>query len=142
MNQTSKPIIALDVGTKRIGIAISDTSHSFAFPRGFIERKDCIKSIVSLAYKEDIEMILVGMPYLPSGEKGTQAKDTEQFIQELSENIKIQIKTVDERMSTQEAIKKSEDVPHISKRIKRDKGALDSYAATIILQNYLNYIKS
>ena len=112
----SKSIIALDVGTKRIGIAISDTSQNFAFPRGSIERKNCINCIISLANTEDVEMILVGMPYLPSGEIGTQAKDIEQFSQELSENINIQIKTVDERMSTKEAIKKSEELPHVSKK--------------------------
>lgn len=137
----SKSIIALDVGTKRIGIAISDTSQNFAFPRGSIERKNCINNIISLANTEDVEMILVGMPYLPSGEIGSQAKDIEQFTQELSKNINIQIKTVDERMSTKEAIKKSEELPHISKKIRRDKGALDSYAATVILQNYLDHIK-
>lgn len=137
-----KPIIALDVGSNRIGIAISDTTQNFAFPREAIIRANGIANIVSFASKENVEMILVGMPYLPSGKVGTQAKVTEQFIKDLSEVTSIKIKTVDERMSTQEAIAKSEEIPHLYKRIKRDKGALDSYSATVILQYYLDHIKN
>ena len=56
----SKSIIALDVGTKRIGIAISDTSQNFAFPRGSIERKNCINSTDKIGGKSIGFLIIKG----------------------------------------------------------------------------------
>jgi putative Holliday junction resolvase len=134
--------MALDVGSKRIGIAISDTTQNFAFPRKAISRKNGIANISTLLLNEDVELIIVGMPYLPSGEVGTQAKITKQFIVELSQSAKIKIEPVDERMSTKEAINKSEEIPYLSKKIKKDKGVLDSYSAAVILQYYLDHIKN
>ena len=129
-------VIALDVGDKRIGIAISDPTGTLASPRKACPRKSGAKIISNLATKECCSLILVGLPYLPSGEVGTQAIKTQEFIYELSQQTSLPIETVDERLSSIEA-RKSISNPN---RIRRDKGILDSASAAIILQRYLDKI--
>ena len=129
-------VIALDVGDKRIGIAISDPTRTLASPRKACPRKNGAKIISNLATKECGSLILVGLPYLPSGELGTQAIKTQEFIYELSQQTSLPIETVDERLSSIEA-RKSISNPN---RIRRDKGILDSASAAIILQRYLDKI--
>ena len=131
-------IMALDVGDKRIGIAISDPSKTLASPRKACPRKNGAKIISSLATDECCSLILVGFPYLPSGEIGTQAIKTQEFITELSHNTLIQVETVDERLSTIEARKNILN----SKKIRKDKGILDSASAAVLLQRYLDKLKS
>ena len=99
-------IIALDVGNVRIGVAIGDPTGTLASPKDSIRRHDGIALLLKLIDTEKISLILIGMPYLPSGATGTQAQHTVQFIDSLSEKTEIPIKIVDERMSTIEAKKK------------------------------------
>ena len=127
-------VIALDVGDKRIGIAISDPTRTLASPRKACPRKSGAKIISNLAREECCSLILVGLPYLPSGELGTQAIKTQEFIYELSQQTSLPIETADERLSSIEA-RKSLSNPN---RIRRDKGILDSASAAVILQRYLD----
>ena len=82
-------IIALDVGNVRIGVAISDPTGTLASPKDSIRRHDGIAMILKLIDTENISLILIGMPYLPSGAAGTQAQHTVQFIDSLSEKTEI-----------------------------------------------------
>jgi len=91
-----------------------------------------------LAQEERAVLILVGLPYLPSGLKGTQAKLTEKFICDLTAFTKVSIKTVDERMSTIEASQMLAQFPHNKNRIRKNRGIIDSASAAIILQAYLD----
>ena len=127
-------IMALDVGDKRIGIAISDPSRTLASPRKACPRNSGTKIISSLATEECCSLILVGLPYLPSGVIGTQAIKTQEFIYDLSQQTIIRIETGDERLSTIEA-RKNILKPN---KIRKDKGILDSASAAVILQKYLD----
>ena len=133
-------IIALDVGNVRIGVAISDPTGTLASPKDSIKRHDGIALILKLIDTEKISLILIGMPYLPSGATGTQAQHTVQFIDSLSEKTKIPIKIVDERMSTIEAKKKLSESTRSKRYIQKNKGVIDSAAAAVILQSYLDSI--
>ena len=62
-------ILCLDVGTKRVGLATSDLSQLLATPRPAIPRQGSVKAVAEIALNEEIILILVGMPYLPSGKK-------------------------------------------------------------------------
>ena len=131
-------IMALDVGDKRIGIAISDPSRTLASPRKACPRNSGAKIISSLATEECCSLILVGLPYLPSGGIGTQAIKTQEFIYDLSQQTTIRIETVDERLSSIEARKNILN----PNKIRKDKGILDSASAAVILQRYLDKTQS
>ena len=109
-----------------------------AFPRNAISRNGGGAAVAKLAQEERAVLILVGLPYLPSGLKGTQAKLTEKFICDLTALTKVSIKTVDERMSTIEASQMLAQFPHNKNRIRKNRGIIDSASAAIILQAYLD----
>tara|TARA_Y100000815_G_scaffold261150_1_gene273266 strand:+ start:594 stop:935 length:342 start_codon:yes stop_codon:yes gene_type:complete len=109
-----------------------------ASPRDVIARNVGAVTVAKLAREEGVVLILIGMPYLPSGVKGTQAVLTEKFISDLTGLTRVPIKTVDERMSTIEASQMLAQSPHSKKRIRKNKGILDSASAAIILQAYLD----
>ena len=133
-------IIALDVGNVRIGVAVSDPTGTLASPKDSITRRDGIELTLKLIDTEKISLILIGMPYLPSGATGTQAQHTVQFIDSLSEKTEIPIKIVDERMSTIAAKKKLSESTRSKRCIQKNKGIIDSAAAAVILQSYLDSI--
>ncbi|MHB1345947.1 MAG: Holliday junction resolvase RuvX [Candidatus Humimicrobiaceae bacterium] len=129
--------MALDVGEKNIGIAISDKMNILAIPHS-IEKNDdnFIEKIARLITEKDIEKIIIGIPYNLKGEKGYQAEKTIDFTQKLKEKIKIEIDYFDERFST----KISKD--NLLKSKKSAGFPIDKYAAAIILENYLNNEKN
>ena len=85
--------MALDVGNVRIGVAASDPTQTISTPLNSLTRKNSIPEIKEICSDRGIVLILVGMPYLPSGKLGTQAQITEAFINELkiyfSQKIKL-----------------------------------------------------
>lgn len=131
-------ILCLDVGTKRVGLAASDPSQSLATPRTAIPRQGSVRAITEIALNEEATLILVGMPYLPSGKKGSQARETDEFISSLEQSTKIDIETIDERFSTKEAMKKLVTSPGGRKKIRSKDGTLDSASAAVMLQSYLD----
>ena len=127
-------ILALDVGDKRIGIAISDPTQTLASTRPACPRKNGAKIISEIATSECCSLILVGLPYLPSGKIGSQAIKTNSFIDELSKFTSLPIQTIDERLSSVEARKNILN----PNKIRKNKGVLDSASAAVILQRYLD----
>lgn len=133
-------IMALDVGDKRVGIAISDPTGTLATPFGATERgADDIAEILRLAEREGAGEIVVGMPYTLSGERGAQAGKTAAFVRELRGMADIPIVTVDERLSTAQANRLLRESPAKRRRNRRAKRArVDASAAAVILQGYLD----
>lgn len=130
-------IMALDVGEKNIGIAISDKMNILAIPHS-IEKNDdnFIEKLARLITEKDIVKIIIGIPYNLKGKTGYQAEKTIDFTQKLKEKIKIEIDYLDERFST----KISKD--NLFKSKKSTGSPVDKYAAAIILENYLNNEKN
>ena len=140
MNRTMR-IMALDVGDKRVGIALSDPTGMLATPFGAIERGgSAIAEILRLAEREGVGEIVVGMPYTLSGERGAQAAKTAAFIRDLRGETSIPIATADERLSTAQATRLlRETAPPPSKRGRRaDRARVDASAAAVILQGHLD----
>ena len=137
-------IMALDVGDKRIGIAISDPTGTLATPFGATERgaktSDDIAEILRLAEREGADEIVVGMPYTLSGERGAQASKTAAFVRELRDMADIPIATVDERLSTAQAnrLLRESSPPKRRRNRRANRARVDASAAAVILQGYLD----
>ncbi|MDC0035390.1 Holliday junction resolvase RuvX [Chloroflexi bacterium] len=129
----------MDIGNVRVGVAVSDPTQTISTPLNGLIRKNAIRGIEKICSERDIVLILVGMPYLPSGELGTQANITEQFIATLKLSTKIPIQIVDERMSTIEAKKRLTEAGHKHKNGLRQKGIIDSASAAVFLDEYIKY---
>ena len=129
-------IMALDYGSKRIGIAISDALGMCAHPRDFIvNNSKAFENILTLAQQENIKLLLFGLPKRLSGESSLMQAEIERFMHNLQKKTDLEMKTWDERLTSAQAEKFmiSADV----KRKKR-KTSIDSMAATILLQSYLD----
>jgi putative holliday junction resolvase len=130
--------LALDVGDKRIGVAVSDPLGFTAEPLVVITRTPSVKAdlraVEELLQRYDVSKIVVGMPVMLAGEEGIQAGKVREFVERLSRRLRIPVVTWDERLSTVEAerflIKAGQS------RSKR-KQVIDKIAAAVILQSYL-----
>ncbi len=133
-----KRTMALDVGTKRIGVAISDEIGMLAQGRGYIERTSDTKAVEEVrtaAEKDDVEKVVVGLPINMDGTLGERAHDSRRFAERVRDAIGIPVVLWDERLSTKEAEKVmiSADISR-----KKRKMVIDKLAAQIILQGYLD----
>jgi putative Holliday junction resolvase len=129
-------ILGLDVGEKRIGVALAE--GLLAIPLTVIDRRVeeiDIELIMALVEEYRAERIVVGLPRLMNGTIGTQAEEILSFSGALAEHVDIPVDTWDERLSTVTAERLLIDTG--MKRKKR-KGKLDAMAAAIILQAYLD----
>ena len=131
-------ILALDVGDRRIGVALSDPLGILASPLTIIERQDDdsdIQSIINLASKHQVQKIIVGLPLSMDGMAREQAAKVKSFIQKLEVNFNAPLEYRDERLTTVSARRLME-----SARTKKGKPKQrdDAIAAAIILQSYLD----
>ena len=124
-------ILALDVGDRRVGVALADSQIKIAVPYGYLERSDkIIQQITELMLDHDIDTLVIGYPRNQSGEATKQTELVEQFAEELAEiEIDADLVFQDESLSSGEAERRLGRV--------KDKGEIDAEAASIILQDYL-----
>ncbi|MDP8230168.1 MAG: Holliday junction resolvase RuvX [Candidatus Gorgyraea atricola] len=130
-------ILALDVGEKRIGVALSDALNLIAQGLETIKRaddKETLTKIKELIKQHDVGKIIVGMPLNMDGSKGPSARSMEDFISLMKKDIEVGIEVVDERLTTAqgERILLEADVSR-----KKRKRSIDKIAAQLILQTYL-----
>ena len=129
--------LGLDVGDRRVGLALSDPTGLLASPFGVVERGPSdLADIVRVAEENEVAEIVVGLPLSMSGDTGRQAGKVRAFIRDLKSLTDLPIKTVDERLSTVQA---QNMLNQSGRRRRRDRGQLDTAAAAIILQTYLDY---
>ncbi len=134
----SMKILGLDMGSKRIGLAVSDEDETFAFPRGKLERQGRDKDLAALAQlieEEAIEQIVVGVPLHMSGRQSKGAEAARAFAKALEEHTSLPVETLDERLTTVEA---ERALQATGRRAKDQKEVVDSVAAAIILSTYLD----
>ena len=130
-------ILGLDVGDRRVGLALSDPTGMLASPFGVVERGPSdIADIIRVAEENEVALIVVGLPLSMSGGSGAQAGKVRAFIRELSSQTDLPIKTVDERLSTVQA---QGMLRQSGRRRPRDRGQIDAAAAAVILQTHLDY---
>jgi putative Holliday junction resolvase len=129
-------LVAFDHGTRRIGVAVADTEIGQAFSRPAIQvaRGGDIGPVLDLARAERAERVIVGLPRNMDGSEGPQAAAARRFGGEL-ERAGLNVTFVDERLTTWEA---GENLGPKGARSRRKRGDLDSAAARLILQDYLD----
>jgi putative holliday junction resolvase len=128
-------IMGLDVGKRRIGIAITDPLAITARPHSTIDRgKDAPARIESIIAELEIGMILVGLPVHLSGVEGEQAKDVRKFVEKLQTRVTIPIEFRDERLTTVEAEYRLSDRRGDWRKRKKK---IDAVAASVLLEDYL-----
>jgi putative Holliday junction resolvase len=96
-------VLALDYGSARTGVAVSDPSGTLARPVGVVERvrsKAGMQRLVELIAAEEPEQVVVGLPLTLRGARGMQARETERFVAELRDAVCVPVETFDERFTT------------------------------------------
>lgn len=131
-------ILALDHGTRRIGVAVSDELKMIAAPLEYIPAEpfaEFLKRLKEIISTKEVELILIGMPRNMDGSYGPAALKVQEFIAVLKETIAIPIKTLDERLTTVQAQRFL-----IQGNVRRNqrKEKVDQTAAAILLQSYLD----
>ncbi|MCS7260163.1 MAG: Holliday junction resolvase RuvX [Anaerolineae bacterium] len=129
-------IIALDVGERRIGVAVSDPSGTLATPHGIIERRSRSQdfaTIAELVRRLGAQRVIVGLPISLDGTIGPQARRVMRYAQALARALSVPIEMVDERYSTALA------QALLSEAGRRTRAQLDAAAAAVILQEYLDH---
>lgn len=125
--------LGIDYGEKRIGLAISDETGTFAVPSETLahdSREQVFAHIQRVVKEKGIEKIVVGLPLSLSGAYSEQTEKTQDFVHALGEQILIPVDTHDERLTSAAADRGGIDV-----------STRDARAAAIMLQNYLDQVK-
>jgi putative Holliday junction resolvase len=134
-SQSPGRVLALDVGERRIGVAVSDPSGTLATPHNVIQRRSKAQDFATIAQLVDemeIERVVVGLPLSLSGDMGPQARRVTRYARALAQSLDVPIDLYDERYSTVTATERL-----AASERKRGQVPIDAAAAAVILQDYL-----
>jgi putative Holliday junction resolvase len=129
--------LGLDIGDKRIGVALSDPHGILASPYTIIHRKhepEDIEALVGIIHQQEVARVIVGLPRSMDGSLGEQAEKVKVFTEKLAAKIEVPVEFRDERLSTVSARRLMKEAKVNS--TKHD----DAMAAALILQSYLDEI--
>ena len=131
-----KPLLGIDFGRARIGLAISDELRFLAHPLETVPaNKDSIKRIGKIVEDRKIDKVVVGIPRQMSGEIGETAKAALEFADKLRSQISCPVETWDERLTTAGAERALREA---GKKTRKTRHIVDQVAAQMILQSYLD----
>jgi putative holliday junction resolvase len=123
-------VLALDYGSARTGVAVSDPTGTLARPLEVVENASApagLKHLAELVEREEVEQIVVGLPVTLRGERGAQAEETEAFVSALRSVTAVTIESFDERFTTKLAEAQPSEAPP------------DAVAAAHLLSTYLGW---
>lgn len=126
-------VLALDFGSARTGVAVSDPTGTVARPVGIVDdaaSERGIARVVELAREEGVELIVVGLPITLRGEHGAQAEETDRFVESLRAATDLPVQSFDERFTTKLAGSTQTKAPE------------DAAAAAHLLTSYLTWKSS
>ena len=134
----SRRVLGLDVGERRIGIALSDPLGMTAQGLTVLKRRGLasdVDAVGGLVAQYNVERIVLGLPLTLGGERGRQAQKVETFAQALQHRIAVPVQLIDERLTTaqSERVLLEADVSR-----RKRKRVIDQLAAQLILQQYLD----
>jgi putative Holliday junction resolvase len=130
-------IMALDVGGRRIGVALSDTTRVLASPLTTLRaepRERALAQIAALVAQHEVAEVVVGLPLTLGGEVGPQAQIVQTFADELRRALDVPLHLFDERLTSVAAERMMIDM---GIKPERRKARIDEVAASIILQDFL-----
>jgi putative Holliday junction resolvase len=131
-------ILAVDPGTKRVGLALSDPSGTIATALATVEAEPSstlAARLASIAKEHEAERVIVGLPRRLDGSRGPEAASAERLAAEIRAAVGLPVETVDERLTTA-AAERSLIEGGVSREKRRQ--AIDRVAATILLQSHLD----
>jgi putative pre-16S rRNA nuclease len=123
-------VLALDYGSARTGVAVSDPTGTLARPIGVVQRageKDGLAEVARLAREEDVDRVVVGLPLTLRGTRGEQVAETERFVESLRAVLDVPVELFDERFTTDLAQQTGGSAPE------------DALAAAHLLSTYLEW---
>jgi putative Holliday junction resolvase len=128
-------VIALDVGERRIGVAVSDPTGTLATPHSVIRRRskaEDFAAVARLVIKLEVERVVVGLPLSLNGEVGPQARRVSRYARALAQRLDVPVELHDERYSTITAD------ALLTESGRKRRVPIDAAAAAVILQDYLD----
>ncbi|MFI5275496.1 MAG: Holliday junction resolvase RuvX [Candidatus Saccharimonadales bacterium] len=136
MNQTQNgSLLALDVGARRIGVALASAGAYFAKPLATLDHtNDIFTEISGLAKEHDVTVIVVGYPRGLEGQTTEQTKTIEAFVDELRTHVSVSVEWQDETLTS---VKAETELASRHKGGVYNKADVDALAATYILEDYL-----
>lgn len=135
-------IMSVDLGKARTGIAASDNSESFAFPKGVIieyNTEKLVEKINQFSKELAAELIVVGLPKNMDGSEGSRAQECKEIAEKIKEKTETEVVLWDERCTTVSA---HTALNYTDTRGKKRKNVVDAVAAVIILEDYLSFRKN
>jgi len=129
-------VLALDYGSARTGVAVSDPTGTLARPVGVVERAGTdagMTRLLAVVAAEEPERIVVGLPLTLRGEHGAQARETEVFVEALRARVAVPVESFDERFTTALAAQS---------RSGSSSAPEDARAAAHLLESYLQWSSS
>ncbi len=131
-------ILCLDYGKKRVGVAVTDTLQIIASGLTTVDTKDIFKFLEEYLAKEDVELLVVGLPRQMNGELSDSYRYIQPFLGTLKKRIpQLPVEMCDERFTSKIA-QQAIIAGGVRKSVRReDKGLVDMVSATIILQSYM-----
>ncbi|MCL5959114.1 MAG: Holliday junction resolvase RuvX [Chloroflexi bacterium] len=135
-------LVGLDVGDKRIGVSLSDPEGLIAQNLTVIHRTALardLQTLGNLVREHEVEKLVIGLPRRLDGTLGTQAEKVQAFGDKVSRALGVPVTYWDERLTTAQAERML-----IEAGVKREarKGRIDAVAATLLLQNYLDFLRA
>jgi len=124
-------VLALDFGSARTGVAVSDPTGTIAKPIGVVERAATevgLSQLAALVRAEKVERIVVGLPLTLRGVRGEQAAETERFVTALRATVEVPVETFDERFTTD-----------LAEQTSNGPRSVDAAAAAHLLSSYLEW---
>jgi len=122
-------VLALDYGSARTGVAVSDPTGTIARPFGVVERAasdDGLERVARIVRDEGAERVVVGLPLTLRGEHGAQARETDSFVEALRAALDVPVESYDERFTT-----------GLAATVGSDEAPEDARAAAHLLSSYL-----
>ena len=130
------PVLGIDFGQSRIGVAISDELRMLAHPLETIPAgKNVARRIAEIVRERKIENVVVGLPRNMDGSYGVAATGAQKFVEELRAVLSCAVTTWDERLTTVAAHRSLREA---GKKMRDTRGYVDQVAAQMILQGYLD----
>ncbi len=132
-------VLGVDLGTVRVGLAVSDPEGLMAQPLDVIASADAVEAIAERARELEVAEIVVGIPLRMSGARGPEAEAAEEFARSLEEATDLPVRRWDERLSTVEA---ERAMRAAGASARKQHGVVDKVAAALILDAYLESRRS
>lgn len=134
-------LLAIDYGKKRTGIAVTDDMQIIASGLTTVETSQLFSFLKEYFSKNKVEKVIIGEPKQMDGTASESAQLIEEFIKKFNENYPdLPLEKIDERFTSKMAFQTMLD-SGMKKKQRQNKGIIDEIAATILLQDYLNYKK-